>query len=148
MTVPHSEPTKLVEVPVSLVPQIEQFVKQGGVGCPYYESTVPGGFPSPAQDESYSFLNIVSLLIPHPERTFLVRMPDDSLIDEGIFRDDILIAEEEEFPRDGELAVCKSEGEIFLTRLNLSQPREEENPLEIFAVVRYRIHTLYGPGFF
>ena len=140
------EATRLVRVPVSLVPQIKQFLAQGGVGCPYYESKVPGGFPSPVQGDDLQTINILSFLIPHPEKTILIRMPDDSLEEEGFFRGDILIAEREEFPRNGDLAICIKDGDIFMTRLDLRT--RELDQTEIYAVVRFRIHTLHGREFF
>ncbi len=142
------EPTRLVEIPVSLIPQIEQFIAQGGVGCPFYDTAVPAGFPSPAQDENIQTINLVSYLIPYPERTVLVKVPDDSFEEEGIFRGDILVAEREETARDGDLALCTAGGNVFLTRINRAVMRRQAPDAVIHAVVRFRIHTLYGADFF
>ena len=141
------EPTRPVRIPVSLVPQVKKFIAQGGVGCPFYESAVPGGFPSPAQDDNAQTVNILSYLIPHPEKTVLVKVPDDSFEHEGFFRGDILVSEREETPQDGDLAICKANGNIFLNRLDLSAGPGSLG-FEICAVVRFRIHTLYGDPFF
>lgn len=145
----REEPTRRVPIPVSLVPQVEQFISQGGVGCPFYEPMVPAGFPSPAQDENIQTLNILSYLIPYPERTVLIRVPDDSMEeDEGFFRGDILVAERHETPRNGDLVFCIANGEIFLTRFESRIIRRETPDAEIYAVVRFRIHTLHGDDFF
>lgn len=143
----YDEPTRLVEVPVSLVPLIEQFVAQGGVGCPFFDTAVPAGFPSPAQDENPRTLDIVSYLIPYPERTILVKVPDDSFEEEGIFRGDILIAERETAARDGDLALCSIEGNVVLTRINRAVMRQRTPDAVVHAIVRFRIHTLYGGDF-
>ncbi len=143
----YDEPTRLVEVPVSLVPLIEQFVAQGGVGCPFYDTAVPAGFPSPAQDENPRTLDIVSYLIPYPERTILVKVPDDAFEEEGIFRGDILIAERETAARDGDLALCSIEGNVVLIRINRAVMRQRTPDAVVHAIVRFRIHTLYGGDF-
>ncbi|MBQ3387818.1 MAG: hypothetical protein IJG60_01230 [Thermoguttaceae bacterium] len=141
------EPTRLVRIPVSLIPQVKKFVAQGGVGCPFYESAVPGGFPSSIQDENTQTVNIISYLIPHPEKTVLIKVTDDSFEHEGFFRDDILVSERGETPQDGDLVICNANGNIFLNRLDLSAGRGNLG-FEICAVVRFRIHTLYGDSFF
>lgn len=143
----YDEPTRLVEVPVSLVPLIEQFVAQGGVGCPFFDTAVPAGFPSPAQDENPRTLDIVSYLIPYPERTILVKVPDDAFEEEGIFRGDILIAERETAARDGDLALCSIEGNVVLTRIDRAVMRQRTPDAVVHAIVRFRIHTLYGGDF-
>ena len=144
----YDEPTRLVEVPVSLIPQIEQFIAQGGVGCPFYETAVPAGFPSPAQDENLRTIDLVSYMIPYPERTVLVKVPDDAFEEEGIFRGDILIAERETAVRDGDLALCSTGGNVVLTRIDRAVMRRLAPDAVIHAVVRFRIHTLCGGGFF
>ena len=144
----YDEPTRLVEVPVSLIPQIEQFIAQGGVGCPFYETAVPAGFPSPAQDENLRTIDLVSYMIPYPERTVLVKVPDDAFEEEGIFRGDILIAERETAVRDGDLALYSTGGNVVLTRIDRAAMRRQAPDAVIHAVVRFRIHTLYGGGFF
>ena len=144
----NDEPTRPVEVPVSLIPQIEQFIAQGGVGCPFDDTAVPAGFPSPAQDENLQTLNIVSYLIPYPERTILVKVPDDAFEEEGIFRGDILIAERETTARNGDLALCSAGGNVVLIRINRAAMRQKAPDAVIHAVVRFRIHTLYGGNFF
>ena len=143
----YDEPTRLVEVPVSLVPLIEQFVAQGGVGCPFFDTAVPAGFPSPAQDENPRTLDIVSYLIPYPERTILVKVPDDAFEEEGIFRGDILIAERETAARDGDLALCSIEGNVVLTRIDRAVMRQRTPDAVVHAIVRFRIHTLYDGDF-
>ncbi len=143
----YDEPTRLVEVPVSLVPLIEQFVAQGGVGCPFFDTAVPAGFPSPAQDENPRTLDIVSYLIPYPERTILVKVPDDAFEEEGIFCGDILIAERETAARDGDLALCSIEGNVVLTRIDRAVMRQRTPDAVVHAIVRFRIHTLYGGDF-
>ena len=144
----YDEPTRLVEVPVSLIPQIEQFIAQGGVGCPFYDTAVPAGFPSPAQDENFRTLDLVSYMIPYPERTVLVKVPDDAFEEEGIFRGDILIAERETAARDGDLALCSTGGTVVLTRTDRAAMRRQAPDAVIHAVVRFRIHTLCGGDFF
>ncbi|MBR6481122.1 MAG: hypothetical protein IKT12_05410, partial [Thermoguttaceae bacterium] len=93
-------------------------------------------------------IDLVSYMIPYPERTVLVKVPDDAFEEEGIFRGDILIAERETAARDGDLALCSTGGNVVLTRIDRAVMRRQAPDAVIHAVVRFRIHTLYGGGFF
>lgn len=156
------EPTRVIRVPVSMAEQIERFVAQNGVGCPYFESAVQAGFPSPAEGDYSGPLDIVSHLIPHPENVRLVRVTDESMVGAGIYPDDILIADKTLPPRDGDVVVLTHLGDILIRRLLISDReirlraenddfetvRVERDGIEILGVVRHSVHTLHGPNFF
>ncbi len=51
---------------------------------PLFETHVPAGFPSPADDFIDKKLDLNEFLIRHPSATFFVRVSGDSMVDAGI----------------------------------------------------------------
>jgi DNA polymerase V len=59
-----------------------------------------------------SDINISDMLVPHPEKTFVVRVNGDSMIKRNIFDGDLLLVERETKPRDGQIVVAAVNGEM------------------------------------
>lgn len=60
---------------------------------PYFIEKVPAGFPSPATGYVEKSIDLNELCIHHPSATFLVRVAGLSMIDAGIFPDDLLVVD-------------------------------------------------------
>lgn len=60
---------------------------------PLFLSKVQAGFPSPADDYIEGYLKLDDFLIKHPSSTYFVRATGDSMIEAGIFDNDILIVD-------------------------------------------------------
>lgn len=58
-----------------------------------YRDRVKAGFPSPATDYVENRIDLNTLLIRHPETTYLVKVEGDSMINVGIYPDDILVVD-------------------------------------------------------
>ncbi len=58
-----------------------------------YSDKVKAGFPSPATDYVQNRIDLNTLLIRHPTSTYLVEVEGDSMIDVGIYPNDILIVD-------------------------------------------------------
>lgn len=58
-----------------------------------YSDRVKAGFPSPASDYVQNRIDLNTLLIRHPATTYLVEVEGDSMIDMGIYPNDILIVD-------------------------------------------------------
>ena len=58
-----------------------------------YSDKVKAGFPSPATDYVQNRIDLNTLLIRHPTSTYLVEVEGDSMIDIGIYPNDILIVD-------------------------------------------------------
>lgn len=60
---------------------------------PLSKVSIPAGtgFPSPADDYLEERLDLNKYLVKHPAATFYARVEGDSMIDAGIYHDDILI---------------------------------------------------------
>ncbi len=121
---------------------------------PYAERGVQAGFPSPAQDYLSDSIDLNRELVRHPAATFYARVEGDSMIDEGIETDDILVIDRSLEPADGDLAVCCVDGEFTLKRISLKNgeiwliPANEafdpilvtpDQRFEIWGVVTYTI---------
>ena len=86
------------------------------VYLPLYDQRVTAGFPVPLDnDERSQDINILSLLCPHPEASYLIRVKGDSMIDAGIMSGDIVIVDKSNRnPGPKEIAVCELNGEYTL----------------------------------
>ncbi|MCM1162737.1 MAG: translesion error-prone DNA polymerase V autoproteolytic subunit [Muribaculaceae bacterium] len=85
----------------------------------YADAGVRAGFPSPAQDYISQTIDLNRELIEHPASTFYARVVGDSMAEEGITEDDILIIDKSVEPEHGDLAVCCVDGEFTLKRLRI-----------------------------
>ena len=122
---------------------------------PLYETGVKAGFPSPAEDEMGSPLNLGAHLIPHPSSTFFIRVVGDSMQGVGIFSGDLLIVDKSLQPSHGKIVVALLNGEFTVKRLLIrkeSLTLQAENPaypsiqvksshdFSVWGVVTYVIH--------
>ena len=60
---------------------------------PFFENSVPAGFPSPAEDYMGRRLNIHDLVVHNNTATFLVKVSGNSMIKAGIFDGDVLVVD-------------------------------------------------------
>ena len=117
------------------------------------------GFPSPADDYLEERLDLNKYLIEHPSATYFARAEGDSMINAGIYPNDILIIDKaiEEYKNkvvvawlNGEFTVKRyyvdnSLGKIFLVSENPKYYPHEITPemdFMIWGVVTYNIHRL------
>ena len=109
------EPTRLVRVPVSMADEILDFVARGEI--PLFEDRVAAGFPSPAEGVTTGGLDVVSLLMPHPENAFLYRFDGVGLEELGIFPGDLLVVWTQLSPVPGAIVLLINDGEFIVRRL-------------------------------
>jgi DNA polymerase V len=116
---------------------------------PLFVSKVSAGFPSPAQDYVEQTLDLNELCIKRPAATFFVRVDGDSMMDAGIFSNDILIVDRSVKPAHGDVVVAQVNGEFTVKELCLRPtlmlvPRNksfepisfaDDSELQIFGVV-------------
>ena len=84
---------------------------------PLYASKVQAGFPSPAEDYVEGALDLNKHLIKHKEATFFVRAAGDSMINAGIFPDDLLIVDRSLEAKSGSIVIAVLNGELTVKRL-------------------------------
>lgn len=70
------------------------------------------GFASVTADYVQQELSLDDLLITHPSATFLGIIDDDSMLDVGIFNEDVVVVDKHEVARHGDIIICNLNGEI------------------------------------
>ena len=123
---------------------------------PFFNTSVPAGFPSPAADEhAERFLDLNDFMIKHPSSTFFVRVEGESMRDAGIISGDMLVVDRSLTPSHGRIIVALLDGEFTVKRLlietdgvYLSPENSDYSPIKIkpeslfqvWGVVTYVIH--------
>ncbi|MFU2208711.1 translesion error-prone DNA polymerase V autoproteolytic subunit [Solidesulfovibrio sp. C21] len=131
------------------------FERRAELGLPLYLSTVPAGFPSPAEDYIDKKLDLNEQLVRHPAATFFVRVDGNSMRDARVASGDILVVDRAVEPRDGHIVIAALDGELTVKRLRRKNGQVllvPENPdyapvavgpeasFEVWGVVTYIIH--------
>lgn len=126
------------------------------LSLPLVSTQVPAGFPSPASDYIEKMLDLNEHLISKPAATFLVRVSGDSMIDVGIFENDILIVDRSKTPLSGSIIVGVVNGEFTLKtflkhqdKIILKPENKKYTPIEItqnmgFEVWGVVIHAIHS----
>ncbi|MCH8475938.1 MAG: translesion error-prone DNA polymerase V autoproteolytic subunit [Opitutales bacterium] len=87
------------------------------LAIPLFLNKVPAGFPSPAQDYVEQTLDLNDLCIQHPAATFFVRVSGDSMIEAGIFHNDVLVVDRSVQAEHGDVVVASMHGEFTVKEL-------------------------------
>lgn len=109
------EKTVAIRVPASHVEAIRRRVQYR---LPVYQCAVAAGFPSPAESELDGVLDLNDLLIQHPAATFFVRVAGSSMINAGIFHNDLLVVDRSIEPMHGKIVIAAVNGELTVKRLS------------------------------
>ena len=83
----------------------------------FYESKVPAGFPSPAEDFMDLDLNLQEYLVQHPSATFCVRVTGDSMQNAGIFSGDVMVVDRALEPKNNTIVLAVLDGEFTVKRI-------------------------------
>lgn len=86
---------------------------------PYFIERVPAGFPSPAAGYVEASIDLNELCISHPNATFLVRAGGLSMIDAGIYPNDLLVVDRSLEAQHCDIIVCAINGEFTVKELCL-----------------------------
>ncbi len=128
---------------------------------PFSDQMATAGFPVPLDnDERSQDIDILAMLCPHPEASYLIRVKGDSMIDAGIESGDIVIVDKSNRnPSPREIAVCELNGEYTLKHFveedgagwlvpdNPDYPKFRVMPDDDFSIwgtVTYIIHKARG----
>lgn len=107
---PWKEATKPLRIPVSLLDAVTRFIETRGYRLPVYASRVPAGTPEDADDHVEKTADLNSLLLNNPRDTFLLRVAGDSMMDAGIYEDDLLTVDRKLEARNGQIVVALVDG--------------------------------------
>lgn len=120
---------------------------------PYFIEKVPAGFPSPASGYIEASIDLNELCISHPNATFLVRVGGLSMIDAGIYPEDLLVVDRSLEAQHCDIIVCAVNGEFTVKELCLEPtpklvtyndnfediPLDDDVDFEVFGMVRNTI---------
>ena len=86
---------------------------------PIFTSTVPAGFPSPADDYIEEKLDLNEHLIKHPSATYFARASGKSMEERGIQDKALLIVDRSIQPRQGHVVIAAINGELTCKILDI-----------------------------
>ncbi|HOH46382.1 MAG TPA: translesion error-prone DNA polymerase V autoproteolytic subunit [Candidatus Cloacimonadota bacterium] len=124
---------------------------------PLIGTSIPAGFPSPATDYIEGVLDLNVYLIQHKPSTYFVKAAGFSMINAGIFPDDLLVVDKALEATHKKVIIAILNGEFTVKRLHITDegywlvPENDEfEPVQIYAsddfqiwgVVTYVIHKL------
>ncbi len=127
------------------------------LSIPFFESRVHAGLPVSNDEVKAGPLDLNDYLLPHKATTFFVRATGDSMINAGIFSEDMLIVDRSLAPAYGNIVIAILNGEMTVKRLEKDKNRillcaendeypdviiEEEDNFAIWGVVTNVIHSL------
>ena len=95
--------------------------KVAHVNIPFFDIRVVAGFPVPLDnDEKSQDIDLIRMLCPHPEASYLIRVNGDSMIDAGVLSGDIVIVDKSNRnPSPREIAMCELNGEYTLKHFRM-----------------------------
>ena len=114
----------------------------------FYNSSVPAGFPSPAEDHMDIPLDLNEHLIRHPAATFYVYAKGNSMQNSGIYDGDLLIVDRAVEPKFKNIVIAVIDGEFTVKRISkiknkiyLLPDNKEYQPIEIKDSFIFRTKT-------
>ena len=127
------------------------------MNMPFFDVKIVAGFPIPMNtDELAQDIELLQMLCPHPDSSYLIRVLGDSMIEADVKDGDILIVDKSlRNPTESQIAVCELNGEytvkhvvkdkkgMWLVPANPEYPKiqiTEGDDFSIWGVVTYIIH--------
>ncbi len=103
LDLPRARPIAIAEIPPDLRLRIV-----GAAGA---------GFPSPAQDWQETAINLVELLRLDRAASFVFRVSGSSMVDAGIFDDDVVVVDRDARPSNGRIVIAVVDGGFVIRQL-------------------------------
>lgn len=145
-----------MRVPQHLVPSILQLAEgREATNIPFYDYTVPAGFPSPAEDFAGSRVELGSFLVPPGTEaaTIIVKLAGRSMEGIGLMDGDLLVIDCSKKPVHNSIVVAEIDNDFTVKRLSLkdgeawlvpenpdfSPIRIDQKEVRIVGVVKWRI---------
>ena len=86
---------------------------------PLLAACVPAGRPVPLDGDVECLASLDEVAGTHPERTFLLPVEGDSMVDAYIHDGDTLVVDRSRQPADGDIVVASLDGDLTVKRLRL-----------------------------
>lgn len=152
-----SDVVRISEPDFSQVGEVIPASSQKEFHLPFFDLRIVAGFPIPLDnDERAEDIDLLRMLCPYPESSYLIRVTGDSMIDAGIESGDIIIVDKSKRnPSETEVAVCELNGEYTIKYVHIREgrgvlvpanpaypeiPINDSDDFSIWGVVTYIIH--------
>ena len=152
---PRQVPKKLkTDGSISAIYGLEE---SSSLELPLFSARVAAGFPSPAEDHLESRLDLNQHLIRNPSSTFFVRAAGESMMEAGIYDQDLLIVDRSIEKRNRRVVIATLNGEFTVKRLVQDEegiflvaenpdfdsiPIRVDSDFSVWGVVTYVIHQV------
>ena len=83
----------------------------------FLQNRVCAGFPSPAEDLGAQRIDLTQVLITHPQATYFMRASGHSMVEAGIFDNDIIVVDRAIKPRHNHVVVAIVDGDFTVKHL-------------------------------
>ena len=115
------EQTRMENVRLQYMGDVFPATRVRPLKLPFFDVKVVAGFPIPLNnDELSQDIELLRMLCPNPESSYLIRVQGSSMIDAGIYDGDIIIVDKaNREPTSSEVAVCELNGEYTLKRVSM-----------------------------
>lgn len=127
------------------------------MALPFFDIGIVAGFPIPMDnDEHAQTINLLDMICPHPEASYIIKVDGDSMIDADIQDGDLVIVDKSNRnPSENEVAVCQLNGGYTLKHVvirgdrgwlvprNKNYPKfelSEDDDFYVWGTVTYIIH--------
>ena len=90
---------------------------------PLYSCPVSAGTPTVTEDYLEGKIDLAQYLIRNPQQSFSVRVFGDSMIDAGIYPDDLLVVDKSMEARNDQIVIAMVNGELLVKRLKIKEPK-------------------------
>ncbi|SKD10088.1 DNA polymerase V [Chitinophaga ginsengisegetis] len=84
---------------------------------PFFNTTIPAGFPSPAQDYSEEEIDLSKILQPNPTTTFIIRVKGNSMEQANMPDGCLVVVDRSLKAQSGSIVVAILDGEFTIKRL-------------------------------
>lgn len=123
----------------------KNFVRKDSTGRILWDSmagvklvgSVQAGLPAAEEEQLLETVSLDDHLVKNPERTFLVTVNGDSMIDAGIFEGDLVLVEKDREPKNNDIIIAEVDGEWTLKyyekkagRVRLLPANKKYSPIE------------------
>lgn len=90
---------------------------------PIYLNTISAGFPSPANDEQDTFLDLNQLLAQNGEATFFFKIKSHAMEDIGVLNGDTIVVDRSIIAEEGHIVIGSYKSNFIIRRLIQKVPK-------------------------
>lgn len=107
--------------------------------------TIPAGGPAASEEHIIDHINLDKQFVAHPDKSFMLRVTGESMIDAGIYEGDLVVATEKKEAKVGDIVIALVDGENTIKRLVKGKDGKPylkaENPAynDIYALTELKV---------